>query len=313
MDIVDPHHHLWNNLRAGVPDYLVADLQRDINTVPGVTKTVFVECGWSYRTEGPEHLRVVGETEAVAAVAPGSPISAIVGTADLRLPAHLINECLDAHVTAGKGLFRGIRDRLAHDEQMELAGRRFSDAEKITDPAFVNGLRVLADRGFTFDAWLYHPQLDNLGVLAAQVPDLTIVVDHLGAPLGIGTYAYDRDAVLATWRASMLELAKRPNVVVKVGGIGMVFCGMALPRVDGASATADEVIKRWGPSLRFIIDTFGPGRAMFESNFPVDGEGIDYAVLWEVFDRVSEPYSLAERALLHAGTAERVYSLSAGG
>jgi L-fuconolactonase len=309
MEFVDPHHHLWNNLRAGVPDYLVPQLCADLATVPAVTKTVFVECGWSYRADGPEHLRVVGETEAVAAVAPGSPIAGIVSTADLRLQPDLVHECLQAHVEAGAGMFRGIRDRLASDPQMELAGRRFSDAEKISDPAFVRGLQVLAAGNFTFDAWLYHPQIPALANLASQVPNLTVVLDHLGAPLGVGTYADHREEVIVTWRSSMADLAKRPNVVVKVGGIGMVFCGMAVPRVDGRSATADEVIVRWGDDLAFVIDTFGPQRCMFESNFPVDGEGIDYAVLWEVFARVADRYTSDERNLLHAGTASRVYSL----
>ena len=60
--IIDPHHHLWHN-RESV--YLVNELKADTSSGHNIEKTVYMECGWSYKQDGPKHLKVVGETEAV--------------------------------------------------------------------------------------------------------------------------------------------------------------------------------------------------------------------------------------------------------
>ena len=83
----------------------------------------------------------------------------------------------------------------------------------------------------------------------------------------------------------------------------------ALANADGSSVTSEALAAHWGDLLRFCIDTFGPDRAMFESNFPVDGETAGYGVLWNTFKKVSSGYTAGERALLFAGTARRVYRL----
>ena len=103
--IVDPHHHLW---RTHPPrPYLLDDLWADTGTGHNIVATVFVECVAEYRTEGPEHLRPVGETEFVAETAKRSrgggrgspPIRGIVAFADLRRgPA--VDEVLMAHEAA---------------------------------------------------------------------------------------------------------------------------------------------------------------------------------------------------------------------
>ena len=77
---------------------------------------------------------------------------------------------------------------------------------------FRRGLAALGRAGLSFDAWLYHPQIPELAALARAQPDVPIVLDHLGGPLGIGPYAGRRDEVLADWRPSMAELAGCPNV-----------------------------------------------------------------------------------------------------
>jgi len=117
LAIVDPHHHLWDHERAG--RYLLDDLHGDTGAGHRVEATVFVECMWGYRTDGPEHLRPVGETETVAAVADasatgGAEIRGIVGFADLTL-GDAVDEVLEAHVVAGGGRFRGIRHATAFD------------------------------------------------------------------------------------------------------------------------------------------------------------------------------------------------------
>jgi predicted TIM-barrel fold metal-dependent hydrolase len=137
---------------------------------------------------------------------------------------------------------------------------------------------------------------------------VTIVLNHIGAPMGTGPYAGRRDEVMAAWRPPMEELAAQPNVVLKVGGIGMVRYGMGFEKRD-LPPTSDELLVAWGDTLRWCIDAFGPDRCMFESNFPVDADSVSYVVLWNAFKKVSSGYSATERASLFAGTARRVYRL----
>ena len=144
--------------------------------------------------------------------------------------------------------------------------------------------------------------------LAAAVPELTIVVNHLGGPLGVGKWASQRAEVLATLRQGLTTLAGFPNVVLKLGGIGMTRLG-AVTNADGSPPRSDQLVAQWGDLLRFAIDTFGPTRCLFESNFPVDGETTPYGVLWNAFKTVTADYTPDERADLFAGTSRRVYRL----
>ncbi len=103
-----------------------------------------------------------------------------------------------------------------------------------------------------------------------------------------------------------------PNVVLKVGGIGMPMFGTTWHNND-TPPTPEEVADYWGDAVRFCIDTFGPGRAMFESNFPVDRISMSYATLWKAFDLMSENYSASERAALFHDTAVGTYRLTEQG
>ncbi len=310
--ICDPHHHLWDGGPHGPTRYLADELNADLGRGHRVVSTVFVECDWALRADGPVHLRPVGETSAVAAVLASAPIGAIVSTADLHLPIELLDETLAAHAAAADGLFRGIRHRCATDPSIG-SSRSMPESLRanLPSPTFRRGLATLAGHGLTFDAWVLHPQIPDVTEAARAVPELRIVLDHLGAPLGTGRFGADRAGTLEQWRASMTELATCPNVHVKLGGIGMVRFGMALPRAaDGRSAASDDVVARWGDPIRFVIDTFGPSRCMFESNFPVDREGLDYVVLWNAFKKLSAGYSPAERAALFHDTAVDFYRVA---
>ena len=69
--------------------------------------------------------------------------------------------------------------------------------------------------------------------------------------------------------------------------------------------SSEDLAAAWGPLVRFCIDTFGPERCMFESNFPVDRESCSYVVLWNAFKKISAGYSATERADLFAGKQDR--------
>ncbi len=314
LEIVDAHHHLWPEPISHWGTYDLADLRRDTGTGHNIVATVFIDCGAEYRTDGPEAMAPVGETEFVAGRAeeseraPGPPIAAIVSHADLTLgPA--VAEVLEAHVAAAGGRFRGIRHSGARADDIAVGLSRTGPPEGLYgQDGFRAGARVLASMGLSFEAWQYQHQLGDVAGLAAAVPDLTIVVNHLGGPLGVGKWAPQRAEVLATLRQGLTTLAGFPNVVLKLGGIGMTRLG-AVENADGSPPSSDQLVAEWGDLLRFAIDTFGPDRCLFESNYPVDGETTPYVVLWNAFKKVSAGYSAAERAALFAGTSRRVYRL----
>ncbi len=314
LPIVDPHHHLWQ--RAG-NDYMFHDLLADTQSGHNVVATVFVDCHSMYRKEGPAELRCVGETEFANGVAAMSAsgiygnlraCAAIVSHADLRLGA-TAGKVLDAQIAAGNGRFIGIRYQTGLDEDPGIRPTRTNPAPGLmADRTWREGFAELARRNLTFDAWLYHPQLAELGDLAAAFPDTSIILDHVGGPLGYASYARRHDEVFATWKKSMAELARRPNVFVKVGGLGMAmgwFDFYERPSPPGSQELADA----YRPWVESCIEIFGAERCMFESNFPVDKITSGYGVLWNAFKRLAAGASASEKTALFSGTAEKVYRL----
>jgi predicted TIM-barrel fold metal-dependent hydrolase len=178
----------------------------------------------------------------------------------------------------------------------------------MADPSFRRGVRVLASKSLTFDAWLYHPQLGELTALARDVPECTFVLDHLGGPLGTGQFAGRREEIMAQWRLDMAELATCPNVVVKLGGIGMTRYGLGFEDRP-EPPTSDELVAAWGGPITFTIEQFGVDRCMFESNFPVDKASCSYVTLWNSFKKMTAAASAADKAALFHDTAARVYGV----
>jgi len=306
LPIVDPHHHLWEH---PTNRYMMEELRADTGSGHNVLNTVFVECGSGYRTEGPESMSFVGETDFVVAADPDGFIAGIVGRADLTAPD--IDDVLAAHVEAGGGRFRGIRHASAHDPSPDIReSHTRPPAGLLGQDDFRRGIAALGRAGLRFDAWLFHPQLPELAALARAHPDVAIVLDHLGGPLGIGPYAGRRDEVMAVWERSMAEVAACENVVLKLGGIGMPIFGMAFHKQDGgASTSSEELAATWGDPIRWCIERFGVDRCMFESNFPVDKASCSYLVLWNAFKRIAADASATEKSALFRDTATRAYGL----
>ena len=111
-----------------------------------------------------------------------------------------------------------------------------------------------------------------------------------------------------TWRAIIHEIARCPNVSIKLGGLAMSFAGM--PDHGPAAGLSSEVLAAmWRPYIETCIEAFGPERGMFESNYPVDKWGASYAVLWNAFKHLTIGASADEKRALYAGTAARFYGL----
>jgi L-fuconolactonase len=332
LPIVDPHHHLWDRSMAPRPTgpqhpfttaiepaqrYLLDELLADTGSGHNVIATVFLECRAFYKADGPVEMRCVGETEFVNGVAAMSAsglygdtraCAGIVGNADLTL-GDAVKPVLEAHVRVGGGRFRGVRNSASWDADTEVLGplNRMQPGHYLRDD-FRAGFKHLAPMGLSFDAWMLEPQLPDLTDLARAFPDTTIVLDHVGTPIGRGGYAGRLEERFPIWRDNIRELAKSPNVVVKLGGLAMAFCNfpsfLAEPRVP-----SEQLAKEWGPYIQTCIEAFGPERCMFESNFPVDMGSCTYAVLWNAFKRLASGASADEKTALFSGTAKRVYKL----
>jgi predicted TIM-barrel fold metal-dependent hydrolase len=264
-----------------------------------------------YRVSGPEKLKPVGETEYVARETESTVpqvAGGIVGYADLRLGG-AVREILEAHIEAGCGRFRGIRYLTTWDADASLANPLTAAPESLLlDGTFRAGFTQLAPLGLTYDAWLFFPQLPELIDTAKAFSDTTIVLDHCGGVVRIGAYQDRQDEVFARWSASMRELARLPNVYVKLGGLGMRINGFGFEQGE-TPPTSERLAQTWKPWIETCIEAFGADRCMFESNFPVDKGSYSYAVGWNAFKRLTASYSATERQALFSGTASRVYRL----
>jgi predicted TIM-barrel fold metal-dependent hydrolase len=312
--IVDPHHHLWK--RPTGDTYVLEDLWKDTGSGHRITKTVFIECHAGYRESGPEHLRVLGETEFVKQIADesttGSPhqarIAGIVAHADLTL-GEKVEEVLDAHEAIAGDLFKGIRHAGAADEDpsaLSIPGRALKNLYLRKD--FQEGMKVLGRKGLTYDTWHYHHQNRDFLALAQAVPDTIMILDHFGTPLGVGRYAGKREEIFLQWKKDMADIARCENVIAKLGGLAMPDNGFGWDRRN-KPPTSDEFVFAQKRYYLHTIECFGPSRCMFESNFPVDKRSLSYAVLWNGLKKIASGFSEAEKNALFNGTATRIYRL----
>jgi predicted TIM-barrel fold metal-dependent hydrolase len=318
LPICDPHHHLWDQRETYVYHYLLDDFLADIGGGHNIISTVFLECEAFYRAKGGAAMAPVGEVEFVAGMAAMSAsglygktqiAAAIVGFADLRL-GEGVGEVLQAEIQAGGGRFRGIRHATAADPDPGIIGadRTNPNGDVFSDPAFRQGFAQLAPFGLSYDSWLYHPQIPQLTDLARAFPETPIVLDHVGGPLGIGPYAGRREEVFAAWADDMAALAQCPNVHVKLGGLAMKLTGFGHHRLD-RPPSSETLAEAWKPYLMHCIETFGPARCMFESNFPVDKATCAYTTLWNAFKLVSTDFGAADKAALFHDTAAGFYRI----
>jgi predicted TIM-barrel fold metal-dependent hydrolase len=276
-----------------------------------------------YRADGDPDFAPVGETEFVNGVAamsasgaygPARVCAGIVGFAELRL-GDRVDAVLEAHLRAAGDRFKGIRGRSVWDADPTIKGSSMDfPPGLLLDSDFRRGYARLARHGLSFDAWLFHPQIPELADLAGRFPDTPVILDHIGAPLAVGVYAGKRDEVFANWKRNLTELARRQNVSVKLGGLGMHLFSFDLDAAHRpVPASSEEIARLWRPYIETCIETFGVERCMFESNFPVDKRCVSYAVLWNAFKRIAAGYSASDKAALFSETASRVYRLTLPG
>jgi predicted TIM-barrel fold metal-dependent hydrolase len=315
--IVDPHHHLWDR---GGQRYLIDDIAADTASGHNIVATVYVEARSMYRATGPEALRPVGEIEFATGAAamsasggygPTAVCAGIVGHVNLLL-GEGARPVLEAEIAAGGGRFRGIRHSSAWDADADVAGMYATRPKGLLlDSTFRKGFACLAPLGLSFDAWLFHPQIGELADLACAFPDTKIVLDHCGGPIGLGHYANRREEIFAAWKASIADIARCPNVHVKLGGLAMRLLGYDFHERP-MPPSSEQAANAWRPYIETCIEAFGPQRCMFESNFPPDKGQCSYQVIFNAFKRIAAGYSEAEKTALFSKTAADVYRLKLG-
>lgn len=177
------------------------------------------------------------------------------------------------------GAFCGVR-HLVHDDPRN---------DFLSLPAVRRTLGLVAQRGLAFDvpdAWPRH--LAATGQLAAALPHLRIVVDHLGKPPFGGPD-------WAQWRRALADVAAHPGTTAKVSGLQM----------PGRPFSIDQVRPAWDAAL----ELFGPQRLMWGSDWPLTVLGNGYLSTWQVMSRLISELSYDEQEMLLRGTATSVYQL----
>lgn len=316
LPICDPHHHLWDRRDGRIERrYLIDEIAADCAQGHNIVSTVFIEHLAMFRADGPDEMKYVGEVEfanGVAAMAasglygPTRVAAGIVGYADLGTGA-CVRAVLEAELAAAPERFRGIRCTGAWDKDPRIA--RADKPGLYMDGRFREGFAQLAPLGLSFDLPCRYHQLGEVADLARAFPATPIILNHLGGIVGIGVYAGRRAEIFKAWHASMRDLAACENVTVKLGGLGMEYCGFGWHERE-TPPTSSELAEAFKPYVETAIGLFGAGRCMFESNFPVDKVSCSYGVLWNAFKRLAAGASAGEKAHLFHDTAARVYRLT---
>jgi predicted TIM-barrel fold metal-dependent hydrolase len=297
IPIVDAHHHFWDLQRNYYPwlcdpdpvpfrygdysairhDYLPTDLAQDSRGLH-LTKTVHMEAEY-------DRVDSVAETRWLESVnrTSGYP-SACVGHAELdRLD---VEQVLSGH--AASPLVRGIRHKPKSSSTPSEAKR--GAAGSMDDPRWRAGYALLERFGFSYDLQTPWWHLDAAAELAADFPRTRIIINHTGLPA-------DRSGEgLAGWRKALDLVAARPNIAIKISGLGQ-------PR-------APWTVEANKPVIRDTIKIFGVERCMFASNFPVDSLVATYREIFDGFFQSVADYSPSDRMKLFNENAVRIYRLT---
>jgi L-fuconolactonase len=278
--IVDSHVHLYDPtvLRypwmADQPALLRPHLLPDLDKAAGnveILKAVFVEVDVEAGLK-------IGEAEWVSEQAASEPrIAAMVASANIERGAAARDE-LD--VLAVHPALRGIR-RLIQSEP---------DPEFCIRPAFVEGVRLLAEYDLSFDICIRHHQLASATELVRRCPDVQFILDHIGKPA-------IKDGLIEPWRTELRALSALPNVTCKISGV--------ITEADHTGWNRDQL----RPYIDHAIECFGFSRVMFGGDWPVIKLAGQYTQWIDIVDWIVEGCSAYEKAALYRDTATRAYRL----
>lgn len=297
---IDAHHHLWDlearehrwlmGGQAWATDEELAALRRSyrledlapLAEAAGVTGTVVVQTvaePW----ETPDLLALAAGRDPYGAsdrpARPGGLLAGVVGWTDLTAPG-VADAVTGLRELPGGSFLCGIRHPvLAEPDPDWLAG-----------PAVLGGLRTLAAAGLAFDVVVLPHQLPAAVIAARSVPELTVVLDHLGAPPAES----GQGATDGPWACAIRDLAALPNVTCKLSG----------------AHTSPSRASDLRPYYETVLAGFGPARLMFGSDWPVSALTAPYAEVHAMYRELTAQLSPAEQDAVFGGTARRTYRLS---
>lgn len=310
IEIVDSHFHLWD---FSEPAYYSKGYIRDARSAE-ISSSVYVDCTMAYREDGPAELEPVGEVEFAFAQAQASSqgvsvAAGIVGWADLTLGED-VGPVLDALGIAGGGHFRGVRTRATYDPDPAAGyGANGIGPGHILRDDYRRGVEQLHARGLVLDLYAFHTQLQEVLDLARAFPDLPIILNHIGGPLGIGRYADIGEQVFADWAVGMNDVASCPNVVVKIGGFAISRIAIVPLHPRDGPYSSLEVAELCRPWVDHCFSVFGAQRCMFGSNFPVDKVAMPMLTLVNAMKHISSHLPYSDRQDFFASNARRIYKI----
>jgi len=284
IPLVDTHVHLWDIERlsyAWLEKYPSLNRTHNLELFDNdradasVNKIIFVECTGALDDQ-------IAQTEVIWILSQAdrdARISGIVAHASLEFGD---GEYEHLSWLAHQPLVRGVR-RLIQGE---------TDATFCMSPGFIEGVRLLADFDFTFDACIYHHQLPSLIRLVSECAKIQFVLDHLGKRAII-------KGMQDPWREHIRELASLPNVVCKISG--------ALTEADHDNLQASSVL----PYVEYVIEQFGIDRIMFGSDWPVLRLAGTYTTWLDLVRTIAKNMSAVDQLKLFSQNAERIYRLTA--
>jgi predicted TIM-barrel fold metal-dependent hydrolase len=291
--IIDPHHHLWDldmgchpwleaagaqvgNIAPLRRNYLPEDYRRDAAN-QRVVATVHIEASWG-PGDALEETRWLDTLDKTGGIAVCRVVH--VPLASPQAPSLLAQHCALGNVV-------GVRDILSWHENPKL---RFADRpDKMDDPAWRAGLKQLAGHRLGFDLMIYPQQMADALRLVRDFPEQRFILNHCGSPI-------DRDAEgMARWRAGLRALAEAPNVAIKISDL------VAYDPLWTLESLREVILA--------CVDTFGTGRAMFASDFPVTGLHATFDETYDAFRAVATEFSADEQHALFFANAKRLYHM----
>jgi len=318
IPIIDPHHHLWD---VGFGRYYIEELLEDINSSGhNIVSTVYIMSSSNtkiYSKDGLEEFKPLNEIEFAtsegkrADLIPNNKVkvnASIVGSVDLTY-GNKLQPVLEKAVNISEGRLKGIRMLLAsHTDPRISSGAVKSDLGLMLHPNFIDGAKCIQNANLSLDFWIYHTQLNEMEKIARSLPDLTIILNHIGGPIHLGEYEGKQAATHREWRSAMMRLSRIPNINVKLGGLGMAVNGAKFHN-NKFPPNSVQLSDVWKPWIYETIDMFGFDRCMFESNFPVDKGSCSYGALWNAFKILAKDMSDDEINKLFSKNAAKIYKI----
>ncbi len=289
LEFVDAHHHLWDLEAVHYPWLMARGERRFFGDPTPIQKNYLVDDFLGepgpYTPSASVHIQVgaedgIAETRWLHSL--GDKPEAVVGFCDLA--AEDAEAQLEAQLAFGK--LRGIRQIVGRHEEED---RKHGSDALLGDPQWLTGLRLLERHGLSFDLQMIPPQMPAAIKALEQVTDLKVALCHCGSP-----WDQSPDG-LTRWRDGLENLAKLPNAVCKVSGLGMF--------------NPDWTVEDLKPIVLTVIDIFSPDRVMFGSNFPVDKLYRPYADYWGAYDQLTTGFCETERRAMFADNARHFYRL----